>query len=327
MSARTILKRRGLLAGAASILPGGAMAQPRMLDRVARIIIGYPGGGSIDIFARHYAERLSGTYAPAVIVDNRPGASARLAVEAVKTAAPDGATILCTPESVLTITPHIYPRTTRYDGLTDFAPVSAIASAPFAFCVSARHPARDLGGFLDWAAGQSDIPFSSPAAGSMPHLLAEVLARQRNLPMTHVSYRGTGAALLDLEGGRIAAVMTTLGDVSQPHRAGSLRILAITAPDRVPTMPEVPSFAELGLHAVTGETWNILMFPAQVPGPVVDALYEAVAKAAADPELRARLGAIESKAITCTPAEMAARLRSENARWRDIVRAIGFTGE
>ncbi|MCR0985582.1 Bug family tripartite tricarboxylate transporter substrate binding protein [Roseomonas populi] len=320
--------RRLLLAGAAALLPASrARAQVAVLDRPARIAIGYPAGGSIDIFARLYAERLAGPYAPSVIVDNRPGASARLAVEAVRGAAPDGATILCTPESVLTITPHIYPTTTRYDGLTDFAPVSAIAAAPFAFCVAAGHPARTLAEFAEWAAGQAEVPYSSPAAGSMPQLLAEVFARRRNLRMTHVSYRGTGAALVDLGAGRISALMTTLGDVSGQHRAGAVRILAVTAAERLAKLPEVPSFAELDLPDVTGETWNILMLPAGTPGRVVESLHAAVVRAAADPALGARLDAIDSSARTCTPEELAARLRAEYARWRDIVRAVGAVGE
>jgi tripartite-type tricarboxylate transporter receptor subunit TctC len=320
--------RRHVLAGiATSLAASGAAAQAPPLDRPARIVVGYPGGGAADIFARLYADRLAGNYAPSVIVENKPGASARLAVETVKSAAPDGTTILCTPESVLTITPHIYRNTTRYDGLADFVPVSAIASIPFAFAVSAQHPARTLEEFFTWAARQGDFPFSSPAAGSTPHLLAELMARQRGLQMTHVSYRGTGAALIDLGAGRIMALMATLGDLVEHHRAGKLRILAVTAPQRLPKLPDVPAFAELGLPDVTGETWNILMLPAQTPRPIVNSLYQAVVKAAQDPALRNRLDQIEAAAITCTPEEMATRLAAEHARWRNIVRTVGFVGE
>jgi tripartite-type tricarboxylate transporter receptor subunit TctC len=321
--------RRQILAGAAASTPiaTGASAQSRILDRPARIVVGYPGGGAADIFARLYAERLPASYAPSVIVDNRPGASARLAAEMVRAAAPDGATILCTPESVLTITPHIYPDTTRYDGLADFTPVSAIASVPFAFCVAASHPARSLDEFLTWAERQPEIPYSSPAAGSTPQLLAELMAKQRKLKMTHVSYRGTGAALVDLQAGRIAAVMATLGDLVEPHRAGTLRILAVTSPERMPRVPEVPSFAERGLPDITGETWNILVLPAKAPAAIVEALHAAIVQAAADEPLRARLEQMEAKPTTCTPAELAERLRSETARWKDVVRTVGFTAE
>ncbi|HEY8610306.1 MAG TPA: tripartite tricarboxylate transporter substrate-binding protein [Roseomonas sp.] len=321
--------RRQILAGttASTLIAAGALAQSRILDRTARIVVGYPGGGAADIFARLYAERLAGPYAPSVIVDNRPGASARLAAETVRVAVPDGTTILCTPESVLTITPHIYPSTTRYDGLADFTPVSAIDSVPFAFCIAASHPARSLDEFLAWAARQAEIPYSSPAAGSTPHLLAELMAKQRGLKMTHVSYRGTGAALVDLQAGRIAAVMATLGDLVEPHRAGTLRILAVTSPDRMPRVPDVPSFAERGLPDITGETWNILVLPARAPAAIVEALHAAVVQAAGDEPLRARLEQMEAKPTTCTPAELAERLRAETARWQDIVRTVGFTGE
>jgi tripartite-type tricarboxylate transporter receptor subunit TctC len=321
--------RRQILVGAAAstLIAAGASAQSRVLDRTARIVVGYPGGGAADIFARLYAERLAGSYAPGVIVDNRPGASARLAAETVRAAAPDGATILCTPESVLTITPHIYPSTTRYDGLADFTPVSAIASVPFAFCVAASHPARSLDEFLAWAERQSEIPYSSPAAGSTPQLLAELMAKQRKLKMTHVSYRGTGAALVDLQAGRIAAVMATLGDLVEPHRAGTLHILAVTSPERMPGVPEVPSFAERGLTDITGETWNILALPAKAPAAIVEALHATIVQAAADEPLRTRLEQMEAKPTTCTPAELVERLRAETARWKDVVRTVGFTTE
>jgi len=141
-------------------------------------LVGYPGGSATDIFARLCAERLAGSYAPSVVVDNRPGASARLAVEAVRATNPDGTAVLCRPESVLTITPHIHPATTRYNGLTDLTPVSAVASVPFASCVAASHPSRSIDDFLRWAEDQPEAPYSSPATGSTPQLLAELLAKQ-----------------------------------------------------------------------------------------------------------------------------------------------------
>ncbi|WP_198382466.1 tripartite tricarboxylate transporter substrate binding protein [Roseomonas sp. KE2513] len=328
MTPRLAFTRRHVLAGlAGSALASRARAQATLIDRPARLVVGYPGGGATDIFARLYAERLAGSYGPSVVVDNRPGASARLAVEIVRAAIPDGTTLLCTPESVLTITPHIYPATTRYDGLTDLTPVSAVASVPFAFCVAAGHPAQSLEAFLRWAADQPEIPYSSPAAGSTPQLLAALFARQGGLRMTHVSYRGTGAALVDLGAGRITAFMGTLGDLVGPHRAGTLRMLAVTAPQRLPKLPDVPAFADLGLADITGETWNVMMLPAQAPARIVEGLHAAIVRAAGDTRLRARLESMEAAPITCTPDELALRLRAEKDRWKGIVQRVGFVAD
>src|SRR5919112_4965278 len=160
------------------------------LDRIARMIVGYPPGGPTDTIARLVAERLRGRYAPQVIIDNRAGAAGRLGVEAAKAAQPDGTTVLMTPGTVLTIFPHVYPRTTRYNALKDFVPVSPICASPYAFAVRADHPARDLAGFAAWARKEGDaVPFASPAAGAGPHFFGVKMARNLGVQLTHVPYR------------------------------------------------------------------------------------------------------------------------------------------
>ncbi|MFT8246953.1 tripartite tricarboxylate transporter substrate-binding protein [Roseomonas sp. BN140053] len=315
-----------LAAGAARRAAAQPVERP-LLDRPARVVVGYPGGGAADIIARLYAERLRGPFAPQAVVDNRPGASARLAVEAVKAAAPDGTTILCTPESVFTIYPHIYPRTTRYEVSTDFVPVSALAAFPFGVAVAASHPARDLDGFVRWARGRGEVPYASPSPGSTPHLLAAQMARARGLDLAHVAYRGTGPALVDLTAGRIALVSAVLGDLTEQHRAGAVRILASTAPARSPRLPEVPVFAELGLPELVAETWYAMLLPAGTPAPVVDALHRAIEAGSRDPQLREALARQELTAISSTPAVLAERLRAERDRWAPIVRDTGYTAE
>ena len=326
------INRRGILAGgalAALAAPGlsrGAAAQA--LNRPARIVLGWPPGGAADIIARLFAERLRGSYATQVVVENRPGAAARLGIEAVKAAAPDGATLLVTPESMLTIYPHIYPRTLRYDGLRDFVPVSGLCSTSFALAVTPGHPARTLAEFVAWTRTRpAPAPYASPAAGSTPHFLVEELARATGMRVEHVAYRGSGPAMPDLQAGRLAAVITVTGDMAEYERTGFGRVIAVSSAERSRRLPEVPTLAEMGHPALTAEEWYGILLPAGTPAPLVDALQNAVAEAARDPELLTALGTMEQRPRPSTVQEFAARLRAERERWAPIVQATGFSAE
>jgi tripartite-type tricarboxylate transporter receptor subunit TctC len=257
MDANRVKRRSTLaaLAGAAGLVGGrraaGQQQQPT-LDRLARTVIGFPPGGSSDTVARLYAERLRGGYAPQVVVENRAGAGGRLALEAVKAARPDGTTLVQTPASMLTVYPHIYPRTLRYDALTDFVPVSPVCTFPFALTVRADHPAKTFPEFVDWAKGQGGaVPFASPAAGAVPHFLGVQMAKALGLQLTHVPYRGAAPAIQDLIGGQIPMVLVVAGEVTEFHRTGQARILAVSSPERMSRLPDLPTFAELGQPDLT----------------------------------------------------------------------------
>jgi tripartite-type tricarboxylate transporter receptor subunit TctC len=319
--------RRGLLGGGAAALAGaggGAAAQP--LDRTARMLCGWPPGGAADLIARIYADRLRG-YAPQVVVDNRPGAAARLGLEAAKAAAPDGATMVMTPETMLTIYPHIYPRTLRYDPLRDFIPVSALCSTAFAFAVASHHPARSLEEFVAWSRGRGEVPYASPAAGSTPHFIAERMGKALGVGLQHVSYRGTGPAIPDLEAGRLAAVISVVGEFPERQRRGQVRVLAVSAPQRAPSLPEAATLAELGLPELTFEEWYGMLLPAGTPPASVEALHRAIEQAAAHPEARAQLERIDQRPFSCTPEQFAGRIRGEIDRWGPIVRQTGYRAE
>ena len=322
--------RRGLLGTAGALLAATPWATARaaeVLNRAARIVVGFPPGGSSDTVARLYAERLRGAFAPQVIVENRSGAGGRLAIETVKAAAPDGTTLLQTPASMLTIYPHIYTRTLRYDALTDLAPVSPVCAFPFGFIVPASHPARDLAGFIAWAKGRGAVPFASPAAGSMPHFLGVQMARATGIELTHVPYRGTAPALQDLLAGQIPAAMLVLGETTELYHAGQVRILATSAPERLPRLPQVPTFAELGYRDLTAEEWFGMLLPAHAPANLVDGLQQAIVAAAARPDLVEALQKLEYRPLTSTPAEFARMIRADRDRWGPIVQESGFKAE
>lgn len=331
------ISRRGALVMGAGAVAGAAFggiglgiraARAQAVARTARVIVGFPAGGSSDVVARLYAERLRGAFAPQAIVENRTGAAGRIAVETVKAAEADGTTILQTPASMLTLQPHVFPREVRYDPLTDLVPVSTVCTFPFAWAVPMGHPARTLQEFADWARSQQgEVPFASPAAGAAPHFMGIQLAKTLGIRLTHVPYRGAAPAVQDVVAGRLPGFMGVLGDVSPQHGTG-LRMLALSSAERNPRYPEVPTFAELGFPALTNEEWFGMLVPANTPARVVDALHQAVVAAAATEEMRAALERMDYAAVTSpSPQDFAERIRRELEGWGPIVRESGFEPE
>jgi tripartite-type tricarboxylate transporter receptor subunit TctC len=319
-------RRAALGLGAALALPAIATAQ--VIQRTARIVIGFPPGGSSDVVARLYAERLRGIYAPTLVVDGRVGAAGRIAVEHVRDAEKDGSVYLQTPASMLTLQPHVFPREVRYDALTDLIPVSTVCTFPFTFAVPASHPARTLAQLVDWLRAQpGEVPFASPAAGSAPHFLGVMFARKFGLRLTHVPYRGAVPAVQDLIGGRLPLFVGVLGDVSPQHGSGA-RMLAITSAQRNPRYPDVPTMAELGHADLSKDEWFGALLPAGTPAHIVQGLHASIARVAAMPDMVAALERLEfSATVSASPEDFAARIRRERDEWGPIVRDSGFQPE
>jgi tripartite-type tricarboxylate transporter receptor subunit TctC len=321
------LRRRSLLA----LPPALALAPPARanpaLDRPARIIVGAAPGGGTDIVGRLFAERLAGRYAPQVLVENRPGASSRLAAEAVKAAAPDGTTFLICPMPVLALFPHVLPRTTRYDPLADFTPAATIGELSYGFIVGREHPARDLPGFIAWAKAKGDVTFAPPVVGAPQHLLGLIFARAAGLNVTVITYRAATLALPDIMSGRLDSYMSHMAEVSRPVQGGQARLLAVTSEARLPGFPEVPTFTEQGFPQITGGEAFAVMLPARTPAPIVAALNTAIAEAVAEAAVRERLAQLQMTPLVLSPAETSARLAREFAAWGPAIRASGFTPE
>ncbi len=317
------IPRRAVLAA-----PLATPALAQTVARNSRIVIGFPAGGSSDVVARLYAERLRGVFAPNMIVDGRVGAAGRIAVEHVRDAEKDGTTYLQTPASMLTLQPHIFPREVRYDALTDLIPVSTVCSFPFAMIVPMAHPARDFAGFVAWArAQQGEIPFASPAAGAAPHFMGLMLAQAIGVRMTHVPYRGAVPAIQDVIGNRLNMFMGVLGDVS-PHHGTGVRMLAVSSAQRVARYADVPTFAELGLPALSKDEWFGALLPAGTPAPIVTGLFDAIRQVAARPDMVEALGRLEfAPTVSASPAAFAAQIREEREGWGPVVQNSGFTPE
>jgi tripartite-type tricarboxylate transporter receptor subunit TctC len=325
---KSVIGRRAAFGlGAALALPA-LSARAQTVSRNARIIVGFPAGGSSDVVARLYADRLRGVFAPTVIVEGRVGAAGRIAVEFVRDAEKDGTTWLQTPASMLTLQPHVFPREVRYDALRDLIPVSTVCTFPFALAVPASHPARTFDQFVAWLKAQSgEIPFASPAAGSAPHFLGIMMAKKVGVRMTHVPYRGAAPAVQDLVGGRLPCFVGVLGDISPQHGQGA-RMLAVTMDARHQRYPDVPTFRELGHPDLSKDEWFGALLPAGTPANIVQALHAAIVAASRQPEMVAALDRLEYlPTVSDSPQAFHERIRRERDEWGPIVRESGFQPE
>ena len=318
---KSSLTRRGALGGL-GLLAMPAIAQPRTV----RALLGWPPGGSSDIVCRTYAERMRGPLNANILVENRPGAGGRIALEAAKAAPADGSIYIQTPASMLTIYPHLY-RTLRYDALTDFVPVSTVCAFPFGFTVRADHPAKTLAEFVAWGKGRTQIDWASPSPGTMPHFMGVELARPTGLAMNHVPYRGGAPVMTDVLAGVITAGMNVLSEPAPFHLGGQMRILAVSSPQRVPRLPDVPTFTEAGFPDLTRQEWFGVLLPAGSPPDVVAPLRDALVAASRTQEVRDVLTRLEFAPETMEPAAFVERIRSERAYWGPVVAASGFKPE
>ncbi len=327
MSISSIGRRGALALGAACLFARHGRAATA-IDRTARIAIGLPPGAGTDVLARLLAEQLRGRWAPQVVVENRPGASVRLAVEHVKVSPPDGATILVTPLPVMTLTPVAFPRTTRYDPVADFAPVATLGTVRFCWMVRPDHPAQTLPAFLAWAEAKGGASFAPPVLGAPQHMIGLAVSRLSEAPLAAVSYRGSGPAMQDLLAGQIDAFVGITGDGVPAARAGQVRLLAVSGASRLVSLPEVPTLAEAGFPGLPeDEAAGAVFLPAGAASAVVEALHRAVAAAVEGPALRERLAAAEIAPLVLPPAALATRIRAEREGYAEMVRANGFKPE
>lgn len=318
--------RRALL-GAPLLMaaPWIARAQAPYLDRTVRILVGFPAGGTVDVTARLLAERLRGVWAPQVIVENRVGATGRLAIEEAARAAPDGTTLLITPASMVTIYPHLYGSRLRYDPLADFAPVAPVTLYPFSLAVGpGAAGVGDLAGLIAFAKAKGGLNYASPAAGSVPHFAGVLLSRAVEVDFVHVPYRGAAPAIADTIAGQIPAAINVVGDQVEHHQAGRLKILAVTAPQRLARLTDVATFAELGYPSLTFAEWFGIFLPSRAPAGMVAELNAQLARAVREPQYRENMERRELQPAHAAAAEFGARIRAETATWAPVVAASGF---
>ncbi len=328
----TVRRREALRASAWLALSafghGTVAAEPLPM---ARLLLGAPPGGVGDLMARRLAEKLRGSYAQAVIVENRPGAGGQLAAVALKDGPDDGSQLLLTPSSLLSIFPHTY-KSLPYRPETDLAPVALVAWSAMAFAVGPGVPnsVRRFNDFLSWSRDNPKLAsYGSPASGSIPHLLMAAIAQARGVALTHVAYRGSSNALQDLRGGTLPAHSGPLG-VFLPHlKAGQLRLLAVSGEQRSPFVLEVPTYRELG-HGLTAREWYGFFLPGRAKPTTVQRAATALRAALAQAEMvdaLAGFGLEPALAAASGPTELGALIRADAEEWRGLVRRLAFTAE
>ncbi|MFN5178379.1 tripartite tricarboxylate transporter substrate-binding protein, partial [Limnohabitans sp.] len=308
--------RRQLLQGAtAASLLGWASLPTLAQNRIEtlRIIVGFPPGGTTDAFARRIGEKLRGTYANNVIIDNKPGAGGQIGVMTLKSAAADGAHILYSPASMLTIYPHSYSRLNYTQA--DVAPIGMGHSTDHAFVVGPAVPdaVRNIRDFVEWAkANPGKASVGNPAAGSMPHLLAGRLAMLGGFQITNVPFAGSGPAIPQVLGGQLAGMSSPLGDWVQHHKTGKARILATSGPERSIYTPDVATFREQGFGELMVREWFGFFAPAGTSDMIKENLNSALRAALGQPDIREFVTPLAANIEASTTADHARRLATDS---------------
>src|SRR5579862_9977514 len=322
-------RRRFLqLTGAAVLAPLARAARADTFpSRVVKLVVGFPPGGGADLACRIVADGLSQIWSQQVIVENRPGAGARIALDAVAHAAADGYTILLAPGSPL-VQPLLFSKLT-FDPAADFAPVSLVGTYPNIIVVPNSSLFQTLQEFVAYAkANPGKVSWASPGVGTVPHLAGELFKHMAGIEMTHVPYRGvTDGLMSDLIGGRLDLMFNTTGSLLQPVRAKQVRGLAVTSAKRFPDEPELPTVAESGVPGYDVSSWYGLYVPARTP-PVIIAKINADAVTMLDqPAVKTKFAPLGVLAHGSTPAELLAKNVGDAALWGPIIKEANIKVE
>jgi len=308
---------------AAALTPGVATAQA-WPDKPLKLVVPYPPGGLTDTLARSVAEPLAKALGQPVVIDNKPGAGTLLGAQAVARSPADGLTLLMATSTTLGVSPALY-RNHMIDPVKDFAPVSLVASVPFFLVVAAVSGWNSVQDVVKAArAAPAPLQYGSAGNGSPHHLAMEMLGRAAGAKFEHIPYKGSQLAIPDLLSGRFKLMVTDLTPALAHIRSGRLRVLATTAPARSAMMPDAPTFAEAGVGGVQAVAWQGIVAPAGTPPAVIERLSVEINRIVASDALKARCAAIGCDALApVSPGEFAERVRSDLARWTQVVQDSG----
>ena len=295
--------------------------------RPIRIVVAYPAGGVSDAVARSLAERLTGPLGVPVVIENKAGASGGIGMDAVAKAQPDGYTLGFSAISPLVLNPHLGP--TPFDPVRDIAPVASVMYSPVVVLGTSALTARDFRALMAYAAASPGaVRWATSGNASLGHLMLAQLQASANVTVTHIPYKGGGQQLNDALGGHFEVLSTNAspGIVSQA-KAGKLRPLAVGAPARLGSLPDVPTLGEMGFAAANLSSVFGVFAPGQTPPAIVQRLNGEINKILANPEFRAQLLAADNVPTTMTTAEFAREISTESASNARIIKAAGIKAE
>ncbi len=312
--------------GLVAALMGSAVLAQTYPSKPVRLIVTYPPAGSSDLMARILGQKLSELWGQPVVVENKAGAAGSIGMEYAAHQAPDGYSFVIGNLGPAVVNPILSK--VPYDVERDFVPVSLIATGPNILVVNPSTPATTLGELIAYArANPGKLNFGSGGSGSVAHLSGEMFKSQANLDIAHVPYKGGILSVNDLLAGHVQIVFSDALPVMQHIRAGKLRALAVTSPERSPLAPEIPTCAESGLPGLVAVNWWGVLLPAGTPKVIADKFRADLVKVMQDPEVKEKFAALGVEALSSTPAEFGAYIKSETAKYAKLIKDAGIKGE
>ena len=312
----------------AAALPAVTAAADDYPSRPIRFIVPFPPGGGTDIYARIIGPKLAEGLRQQVVVDNRAGAAGALGAELAARAPADGYTIWIGQTSNLAIVPALRTRNT-YDPIRDFSPITLISKAPSVFVVNADSPLKSIKDLV--AAARSGpagkLTYATAGIGSSAHIAGELLKQVTGIDATHVPYKGASPAMIDLRGGRLTYMGTSLASASQFVREGKIRAIATTGAKRAYLMPDVPTVAEQGYPGFESISFLGMLAPAKTPRTIIDRLNREIVSLLKSPEVQKMVQFEGGEIFAGTPEDFAAFLKSELPKWAQVIKKAGITAE
>jgi tripartite-type tricarboxylate transporter receptor subunit TctC len=291
-----------------------------------KVLVGFSAGGSVDLLARQVAEGLSSRSGRTFIVENRVGAAGRLAIEATKAAKPDGDTLLVCPQGPLTLFPYVF-KNLKFDPFKDLTLIARLTTFDVAIGLGPASGADSIQKFIAWAkANPSKANFGSSGQGTLLHFTGTTIGQKTGVPLTHVPYKGAAPAVADLLAGSVPMVVAPMSDMLEYHKAGRLKMVAITSAQRSPLAPDIPTLKESDID-VEVPGWFALCGPAGIPVDELKRRHQMVAEVMSQTSVKERMLRMGMISAVLTPEESLKAQRNEYAMWGPMVKASGFTPE
>ena len=321
MACRTIFLCLGLLVSTAGI----AIAQTFPAKPI-RVIVAYPPGGSTDIIARILGQKLTDRFGQTMLVDNRAGAAGMIGAAIAAQATADGYTLILS-DTPFVVNPSVFAKV-PYDPVKDFTPIVMVAQSPLMLVVNAAVLAQTVQELIRLAKAQpGKFTIASAGTGASSHVVAELFKMRAGVNLTHVPYKGLGPALVEVAGGQVNALFSSI-PAAMPHvKTGKLRVLGVCSPRRVAVAPEVPTMEESGVRDFEAAIWYGYQGPAGMPKAVVNTLSTEIARAADLPDVRERFAGMGLEPLTLMPREFHAYIAAELKKWAEVVKAANIKAE